>query len=76
MTSNQFKSVVKKRPFVPLTIHTTSGEAYPVNHPESIWQSPGGNTVIIGIKGEEVIMIDVSLISEVAFATRKKSAKE
>ena len=76
MTTDQFRSVVKKWPFIPIVIHTTSGEAYTVNHPESLWQSRGGQTVIINIKGEEVIMIDVSLISEVAFSTRKKAGKE
>ena len=76
MTVDQFRSVVRKRPFVPLTIRTTSGEAYPVNHPESLWQSPGGRTVIIYIKGEEVVMIGVSLISEVASSTKKKTTAE
>jgi hypothetical protein len=76
MTTEQFRSVVRKRPFIPIVIHTTSGEAYPVNHPESLWQSRGGRTVIINIKGEEVVMIDVSLISEVAFSRRKKTAEE
>jgi len=76
MTVDQFRSVVKKRPFVPIVIHTSSGEAYHVGHPESVWQSKGGQTVIINIKGEEVIMIDVSMISEVAFSTRKKPAKD
>ena len=75
MTTGQFRSVVKQR-LHPIVIRTTSGEAYPVNHPESLWQSRGGQTVIINVKGEEVIMIDVSLISEVAFSTRKKPARE
>jgi hypothetical protein len=73
MTADQFRSVIKKRPFLPIVIHTTSGEAYPVNHPEALWQSQGGRTVIINIKGEQVIIVDVSLISEVAFATKKRS---
>jgi hypothetical protein len=76
MTVDQFRSVTRKRPFIPIVIHTTSGEAYPVNHPESFWQSPDGNTVIIGLGGEDVIMINVSLISEVAFSTKKRAAKE
>jgi hypothetical protein len=75
MTVDQFRSVMRKRPFLPIVIHTTSGEAYPVNHPESLWQSPGGNTVIIGLGGEEVIMIDVSLISEASFSVGKKATK-
>jgi hypothetical protein len=47
-----------------------------VKHPESLWQSQGGNTVIINIKGEEVNMIDASLISEVTFSVRKRAPKE
>ena len=54
-----------------MPIRTASGEAYPVTHPESIWQEPGGTTVIIAVAGQGVVMIDATLISEVQFATGK-----
>ncbi len=50
-------------------IHTASGEV--VTHPETVWQSPGGHTVIVGIQGEEVAMIDIDHITEFVFGTRK-----
>jgi hypothetical protein len=50
-------------------IRIASGESYPVTHPETVWQSPGGHTIIVGIKGEEVAMIDMALITEFVFTT-------
>jgi hypothetical protein len=67
----QFRNAHRLRPFKPFVIHTASGESYPVTHPETVWQSPGGHTVIVGIKGEEVAMIDIDHITEFVFATRK-----
>jgi len=67
----QFRNAHRLRPFKPFVIHTASGESYPVTHPETVWQSPGGHTVIVGIKGEEVAMIDIEQITEFVFATRK-----
>ena len=56
-------------------IRTASGENYPVSHPETVWQSPGGHTIIVGIKGEEVAMIDIDHITEFVFAPRKPTQK-
>jgi len=67
----QFRNAYRLRPFKPFVIHTASGERYPVTHPEAVWQSPGGHTVIVGIKGEEVAMIDIAQITEFVFTTRK-----
>jgi hypothetical protein len=71
----QFRNAHRLRPFKPFVIHTASGESYPVTHPETLWQSPGGHTVIVGIKGEEVAMIDIDHITEFVFATRKAARR-
>ena len=51
MNVEQFRNVQRLRPFKPFVIHTSSGESYAVTHPETVWQSPGGHTIIVGIKG-------------------------
>jgi hypothetical protein len=67
----QFRSTHRLRPFKPFVIHTASGESYAVTHPEAVWQSPAGHTIIVSIKGEEVAMIDFDHITECVFTTRK-----
>jgi hypothetical protein len=39
-------------------VHTARGESYTVNHPEAVWQSPDGGTVVIYRGGERVALID------------------
>ena len=67
MTVQQFGTARNSRPFKPFEIRTASGESYPVTHPEDVWQSPGGEAVIVAIKdvdGESVVMLDVQHITE------------
>jgi hypothetical protein len=76
MTIEQFRTARNSKPFKPFKIRTASGEAYPVTHPENVWQSPGGETVIVAIKeaeGESVVMLDVRHITEFVYARRPKS---
>jgi len=46
-TPNQLKERIKKQPFVPLRIVTSSGESYTVTHPELLWV--GVRDVHVGI---------------------------
>ena len=71
MNIDQFRNAYRLRPFKPFVIHTASRENYHVTHPEAVWQSPDGHTVIVGIKGEEVAMIDIEHTTEIVFATRR-----
>ncbi len=71
MDAEQFKNAHKLRPFKPFTIRTASGENYQVAHPEALWQSPGGQTVIVSLGGESVAMIDFGLMTEFVFGRRK-----
>ncbi len=75
MNVEQFRNAHRLRPFKPFVIRTASGESYPVTHPETVWQSPGGHTVIVGMKGEEVAMIDIDHITEFVSTTRKPTQK-
>lgn len=71
MTAEQIQSMLRKKPFVPYTIRTNSGEEYTVSHPEAIWQArePEQNTIILQDKKLGVVFTDVSCIAEVVFAT-------
>ena len=75
MNVEQFRNAHRLRPFKPFTIQTASGESYRVAHPEAAWQSPGGHTIIVGIRGEEVAMIDIAQITEFAFTGPKSRGK-
>jgi hypothetical protein len=76
MEVDQFRSALKVKPFRPFVINTTNGEKYTVTHPEAVWQSPGGKTVLVHIKGEEVALMDIALISEIVLRVGKAGRKE
>ncbi len=74
MNAEQFKNAHNLKPFKPFSIRTASGESHHVAHPEALWQSPGGQTAIVGIGGEAVVMIDIGHITEFVYG-RKKSTQ-
>ncbi len=72
MNAEQFRSAYKMKPFKTFTIHTASGESYTVTHPEALWQSPDGETVIVatGPRGACALM-GIEHITEVVYPSRK-----
>jgi hypothetical protein len=76
MLPDQFRSVLKKRPFVPFVIHMASGEEYEVTHPEGIWQSMEGSSVIVQMRGAEVGFLATDQITDVTFAARAARVNE
>jgi hypothetical protein len=75
MQPDPIRSAHKLRPFKPFTIVTASGESYRVRHPEMMGQSPRGDIVIVMPKGDEVVMIDVANINEIAYSFGRKAKK-
>ncbi len=71
MDAEQFRSAHKLRPFRPITIQTASGEAYTVKHPEAMWQSPQGGTVIVATGGESFAMLATEHITASQFGEAK-----
>jgi hypothetical protein len=71
MKIEQFRATIKSRPFKPFTIRASSGDGYPVSHPEAVWQTPGGHTAIVAVRDEVVVMIDVDEVTEFVFSKRK-----
>lgn len=75
MTPEQIRQAIRKRPFAPFVVHTTSGEKFTVGHPEAIWQArpPEDSTVIIQDKNAGVILTDASCIGDIIFPKKKSS---
>lgn len=72
MTPEQFRSALKIKPFKPFAVHTASGESYAVSHPEAVWQSPDGATVIVATgPGGACALMGVEHVTEVTFAAKK-----
>jgi hypothetical protein len=63
------------KPLEAFTIRTASGESYPVSHPESIWQSPDEDTVIVAVKGGSVALMGVDHITEVVCPCKKSKSE-
>jgi hypothetical protein len=76
MEVDQFRSALKVKPFRPFVINTASGENYTVAHPEAVWQSPSGKTVLVHVKGEEVALMNIALISDIVLTVGKAGRKE
>ncbi len=68
MTIEKLRAVREANPFQPFTVHLADGRSLPVPHRDYLSMSPGGSrTVIIYGKGEDCSIIDVYLITELAF---------
>lgn len=75
MRAEQFRNMLKGKKFYPFAIHTASGESYEVKHPETVWQSPEGGTVLVSLGGESVVLIDTDEITECVRHAPKKPKK-
>ena len=78
MTADHFRGALRGRPFMPFTIRTSSGESYPVAHPEEAWVSPAGEVVIVAVRGdrgESVAMLDLPSETEVIYDIAQPSSR-
>ncbi len=75
MKAEQFRGMLKGKQFHPFAIHTASGETYEVKHPETVWQSPEGGTVLVSLGGEAVVLIDTDQITECVRHVPKKRTR-
>ena len=65
MHAESVKELLHAQPFQPFTVHTVSGAAYLIDHPEFAWLTRGGRTLYINLpegEGERVRMVDTTLI--------------
>jgi hypothetical protein len=65
MTIEQLDSVYKAQPFKPFTIHLADGTEHSVAHPELMWHTPKGRTIVISLGGEKLAIIDLLLVTKI-----------
>ena len=69
MTVEQLDAVHKAQPFHPFTLHVADGTRHSVKHPELIWRTPGGCTVVVSLGGEKVAILDLLLVTKITTGT-------
>ena len=69
MTSEQFRSTLRRQPFGPFVIRMADGRAFDVQHPDFVAQSPSGRTVIIFQPDEAYSVLDLLLVSELQISS-------
>jgi hypothetical protein len=67
MTADQIRSALRKTPFQPFTLHTQSGESYKITHPETMWVSRNGETVIVDA-AQGIALMGSAHVTEVVYA--------
>jgi hypothetical protein len=75
MTADQFRSALRTTPFRPFTVHTGSGEACKVTHPETVGISPSGQTVVI-VQDSGTAILDMESITEYVVSNPTRRAKK
>ena len=64
MTLEQLKNAHDAKPFRPFTIHVVDGTLLEVPHPELLWRTPSGQTIFVSKGGEDVSIVDRSLVTQ------------
>lgn len=75
MTVEQIRNLHKATPFKPFTIHVADGAAYEVRHPENLLQSQGGRTLILNTKGEEMVILDLLLVTRITMSNGSHTSR-
>jgi hypothetical protein len=65
MTVDQLDAVHKAQPFRPFTLHLADGTEHRVTHPELMWRTPSGRTIVISLGGEKIAIIDLLLVTKI-----------
>lgn len=71
MTIEQLDAAHKAQPFRPFTLHLADGSSVPVRHPEFMYRTQGGRTIIVNPRGEETIIIDLLLVTKITIKKGK-----
>jgi len=66
MTTEKFDELLRRKPFVPFTIHTADGASFEVKSPEFASRTQGGRTVFVSTGGEATEWIDLLLVSRIS----------
>jgi hypothetical protein len=80
MTIEQLRKAHSARPFKPFTMRTADGREYSVPHPEFLYITPPGRTVVVADKSGAVDLVDLLLVASLHYqngrtSTRRKRAE-
>lgn len=73
MTIQQLRAAHRAAPFKPFTIHMADGRAFHVPHPDFMFMSPTGRTVIICQENDEFSILDLLLMTEIEMTDKSTS---
>ena len=65
MTMAQMRAAFQTKPFRPFSLHLADGDVLPVPHPDFIAVGPGGRTVVVFGKGDEMSIVDLLLVTRI-----------
>ncbi len=74
MTIQQLRATHKAVPFQPFNVHMADGGVFHVPHPDFLFMSPTGRTVIICQEDDEFSILDLLLMTEIQ-VERTESSK-
>ncbi|MBI3463670.1 MAG: hypothetical protein HY000_11525 [Planctomycetes bacterium] len=70
MTIDQLRRVHQAKPFRPFTLQLADGTEVEVRHPEMMFITPGGRTVIVAVSDDAVELIDALLVAAIRIGNR------
>ena len=76
MTTEQLKQMHTARPFRPFTLRLADGEVVPVPHPEFLFFSPSGRTIVVATPDDAFKIIDLLLVTSIDVGTNGKSKRK
>ena len=73
MTIQQLRAAHRAVPFHPFTVHMADGRSFDVPHPDFLFMTPTGRTVIICQENDEFSILDLLLMTEIKTASASRS---
>ncbi len=65
MTVPQLRAAHRATPFRPFTIHMTDGRSFHIPHPDFLFMTPTGRTVIVCQENDDFSILDLLLMTEI-----------
>ncbi len=65
MTIQQLRTAHKAAPFRPFTVQMADGRSFHVPHPDFLFMSPSGRTVIVCQEEDELSILELLLMTEI-----------
>ena len=75
MTIQQLRATQKAAPFRPFHVHMADGRHFAVPHPDFLFMSPSGRTVIICEADDEFSILDLLLMTEIEMVAGNPAKK-